>query len=985
MRSPGWLRWLLLLLIVAAFGLRLYRLAYQDIWWDEARNIAVAAKPLAQIATADELDIHPPAYFYLLHGWLRLAGADTAGEPIRLAFLARFLSLAFGVALVPLMYTMGRRVAGEWCGLGAAIGAAFLPFLLGEAQEIRMYTVTLAWLAAAGLALLIATRAGMKGRKPRPGRGWRACVLSTPSSLDPAPAAPRHSAIAWGLFAVCSALAFLSHYSAAFALIALWGWAVLWAIFAAPRDRRPLAARLKPLLLAGVLAIALAALITPVALRQVAGYRNPNLIVPSIAGYLAELVRVYGPGEHITGTAADRGGWLLAAWLALGCGITLVATARRKSALGPVLLAVLWAGLPLVIYYVAISDRSTFASRYISVALPGWLLLMGLALAGWRSLHKVVGGLAAVVLVAAMLPGLYGDLTDARFFREDTRGLIGWLKANADPENDIILVDQRYPFGLYYERWNSAPSGHAPAEPADLAPAQYVVGDPYTLPQRLAELTQGRRRVFYVNWFESDTDPRRIVPFLLTKFGSQLAEQGFRGYGVTSYAVDPAGQYELAPRLGGPQASFGGQVTLSGAAHGGHAAGATSTIAEANATHAPADKPVWAVAQWQRSPGAARPLKSTVVLADAEGRVVGQDDRLLLNDRNVSPPHWDDGEQPLAVFSITADPATPPGVYTLKLAVYDPATLEQLPAQGEAGSGSFVTLGQVELTAPTASPESATLPLDARADFAWRGLRLLGRGPLPAEISPGDRLAVDLFWQAEESDLPALAAELSLTDVTSNEERVKSQLSRIGGDYVTSQWAAGTVIRDRQAWQFHPDLPAGTYRLALRLADDGEQSAPVDLGEVRVAGRSHSFEPPASMGQASGATFGDFARLLGYDVRSEQGADGKPALEVTLYWQAEKASDIPYTASVQLLDSEGRLASQRDQQPGGGAFPTTGWVAREVLTDTYRLDVPDALAGQPPNVIVKLYDPATGRVLPVTAADGSALGDFLPLTQAGAP
>ena len=146
--------WLLLLIILAAFALRVYRLDLQDIWWDEARNIDVAGRALTQIATARELDIHPPVYFYLLHGWLTAAGPQDAQLPGQGAFAARFMSLWFGVLLVPLMAALGRRVGGRWTGLGAALGAAFLPFLLGEAQETRMYTVALVWLACAGLAVL---------------------------------------------------------------------------------------------------------------------------------------------------------------------------------------------------------------------------------------------------------------------------------------------------------------------------------------------------------------------------------------------------------------------------------------------------------------------------------------------------------------------------------------------------------------------------------------------------------------------------------------------------------------------------------------------------------------------------------------------------------------------------------------------------------------------------------------------------------------
>ena len=81
-------------------------------------------------------------------------------------------------------------------------------------------------------------------------------------------------------------------------------------------------------------------------------------------------------------------------------------------------------------------------------------------------------------------------------------------------------MDQRYPFGFYYERWNNTPDGSPPAEPPDLAPAQYLFVDINTVAERLTDLAQGRGRVVWVRWFESDTDPRGAVPFLLEKYGT---------------------------------------------------------------------------------------------------------------------------------------------------------------------------------------------------------------------------------------------------------------------------------------------------------------------------------------------------------------------------------------------------------------------------------------------------------------------------------
>ncbi|MGQ9765814.1 MAG: hypothetical protein ACUVSS_00495 [Anaerolineae bacterium] len=1030
-RTCGWL----MLLLLAAFALRLYRLDAQDIWWDEARNLDVASRPLAQIATAGELDIHPPLYFYLLHGWWRLTahGSTPSGQD---AFAVRFLSLWFGVLFVALMYALGRRVGGFWAGLAAALGAAFLPFLLGEAQETRMYTVTLVWLAAAGLAVLQGARvrgqaSGDRGRESG-GRGqvnngtpvWsRGFSRSVSLTTQPAEASiPEHCGTAnkqgrlvpWLLFALFSALALLTHYAAVFALIALWGWAGLWALADGCAGLWP---RLRTVLLAGLVTALLCLPGLPVALRQIPAYRNPNLVVPSLSGYLAELARVYSLGEHMDLAAAQP--WMMAL-AALLIGGWLVGMANQRigesanhdaprvapfairlspfvirhssPAIRHLLFVLLWCLLPLAVYYLVIMDRSTFATRYIAGALPGWLLLAGLAVAGWARLGRVGGVAASLTLAVILAPGLIGDLTDPRFFREDTRGLVAWLRQETDPGRDIILVDQRYPFGLYWPRWNNSAGGVPPAEPADLAPAQYLFVDINTVADRLAALVHGHERAFLVRWFESDTDPRGAATWVLEKFGTPLGERALRGYTVTWYAVSPEAQFELAPTLDGAAAEFGDQIRLVEYAFGGRGPGITSTVAETRAPLAPADQPIWVVARWARLAGAVEPgkalprgLKTTVVLEDADGTVVGRDDRPILNDRHLPPREWSETDRPLGVYLVRAAPAMPPGTYTVKLAVYDPVTLAQLPASGAAARGTFVTLGQVTLARPTQPTDVAQLPIDAPLTLAWGGVRLLGRGPLPAQISPGDRLSFDLFWQAEQDSLPELRVQLTLRPAEPGGAAAAQWEAPPVKGHPTGAWQAGDVVRGRQQLSLKPDMLAGDYQLTLRLADVAGTaiSPPTTLGHVTVAGRPHVFEPPTQMGQHAGARFGDLATLLGYDLTPP--AARSDALQVTLYWRAEAASDAPYAGSVQLLDAGGVLRAQRDQQPGDGAFPTTGWVPGEVLTDVYRVALPADLPTGSYAVIVKLYDAATGLPLSVMAAGAASADEFLRLATIQIP
>ncbi|HXW00676.1 MAG TPA: hypothetical protein VEC93_19825, partial [Anaerolineae bacterium] len=70
MKFHSWRHALPLLILWLAFGLRLYHLDFQSIWWDEGHSIFVASQPISQIPTLPAMDVHPPAYFVLLHLWM---------------------------------------------------------------------------------------------------------------------------------------------------------------------------------------------------------------------------------------------------------------------------------------------------------------------------------------------------------------------------------------------------------------------------------------------------------------------------------------------------------------------------------------------------------------------------------------------------------------------------------------------------------------------------------------------------------------------------------------------------------------------------------------------------------------------------------------------------------------------------------------------------------------------------------------------------
>ncbi len=944
----------MVLMALAALALRLYRLDAQDVWWDEARNIDVAARALSTIATSPELDIHPPLYFYLLHGWMRVAGDS--------AFALRYLSVWFGALLVPLIWALARRLCGRWGAFGSAAVAAFLPFLLGEAQETRMYTVTLVWVVLAAHFLQRAVE-----RNSSHGR-----VKST---------GLRSPALAWAGAAIFSAVALMTHYAAGFALLPLWLWAAGWTLspcFIGSASGRRASRRAAVMLVVSALGTAILCLpIVPVALRQIPGYRNPNLTVPSFGAYLAELARVYGLGEHIAASAARPWSWLLGGLLLSGLLLALLGAWRsvRGQPAGswrPVSLAVMWAVIPLLVYFWIIKDRATFATRYIALALPGWLLLAGVAVEGWARRGRWMGVVASVAVVGALLPGLAGDLNDPQYFREDTRGLVAWLRASTDPATDLILVDQRYPFGYYYDRWNNAADGFPPSAPVDETPAQYLFVDINAVADRLTDLCHGKSRVFWVRWFESDTDPRGAVPFLLEKFGALKGEIGFRGFGVAWYEISPDTQFELAEQMSDVDARFGDQVVLRAFALGGSGSGTTATLDETRSGASSADRPVWVVLRWSKLATASHSLKANVVLKDANGLIVSRDDRPIVNDRHLSVPNWSTEDAPLGVYLLKPDPATPPGEYSVELVAYDSDTLERFSVTGAASDGGGLRLGTVMLSRASTPPQA--LPLAApTAEFAWGGVRLLGHGTLPADVNPGDTLAFDLYWQAENGQLPDLQVATRLVDVA-GAVVLETEHVPVGETYPTSRWAEGEVVRDHVLWRVDPQLEAGTYRVEVALHGRNAESESVTVGSVDVTGRAHVYDLPISMDHVTAIRFGDQAELAGFDLAPASPEPGSE-LQLTLYWRALGTPEIAYHVSAQLLDAAGTLRAQRDQAPGEGALPTTTWVPGEILADRYLISLGSDLAVGNYSLHITVYDPGTMTRLAAQDSSGGQLGD----------
>jgi hypothetical protein len=127
---------LILTLIFVGFALRLYRIAAQSVWWDEAYSLHMAREGVAVMLglAGDATQVHwdqPPLYYGLLSLWVRLAGDSE--------FSLRYLSLVFGVLLLPVVYRVARDLFDRPTGLAALAVTGCLPAYVVYSQETRVY------------------------------------------------------------------------------------------------------------------------------------------------------------------------------------------------------------------------------------------------------------------------------------------------------------------------------------------------------------------------------------------------------------------------------------------------------------------------------------------------------------------------------------------------------------------------------------------------------------------------------------------------------------------------------------------------------------------------------------------------------------------------------------------------------------------------------------------------------------------------------
>jgi len=510
---------LLVILLLASFGLRVYRLGDKSVWWDEGLAAWAARQSLADIARWTAADVHPPLYFWMLHFWRRASGDSEFG--------LRLLSAAIGVLTAAATYRLGQKAGGPKVGLLAALLIGISRFDIWWSQEMRMYALA-ALLAALSL--------------------WAAIRFWDQSRLTDG-----------ALYALFTAAGLYTLYLFASVLVVanlVW----LWVFWRAKRRTREAvrwgAGQVAALLLfAPWLAYALGRIPTwssasPVTLSvflriywtvlttgiPVSVERYAWLTVPLLVVFLAGLAALFWRGWRDWRVSRDGALFLLGVLLPAG-----------------------------VVYVVSLPRETFFyspqlAPRYLLIFAPAFYILLawGLSLLGEGRRWPLGMILAAIVLGVAGY-GLW-DYYPGRVLLDDYKALQATLRAYQRPDDTVVLyTDKDWPVFAYHHpgRWWGVP--HAQPMTPDSAAAY------------LAPMWNEHQGIWLVvTPYAGINDPQGEIPAWLAARAARVVEHRFSDKVLRFYArtEERAGNaHELAPGAGPPRslkAELGSGLWLAG-------------------------------------------------------------------------------------------------------------------------------------------------------------------------------------------------------------------------------------------------------------------------------------------------------------------------------------------------------------------------------------------------------------------------------------
>ncbi len=521
-------------LFVIAILLRVANLTAQSLWADEGNSVRVTERPLALVIDAARADVHPPGYYLLLWGWVKLFGqSETA---------VRMLSVVAGVLVVLLVYMTAGRLFGQRSAWLAGLCAAVSPFQVMYSQEVRMYILVALW--ATALVYLLVRWFDADGTAQR---------------------------TRWGVaYALVGAAGLWTHYLFPVVIVALGiAWLVWWV------GRRGSARWQQD----GLLWLAAHLVMTglylpwlPTAWAKTFGYGA--ISTAHDVGYIVvQAFKLLSLGETVPDDAWTR--WLTVAGVGLAVfgawsgfvpePSTEHGSQRRHPGI-PTLALTLLVLAPIVLMSgLALAGRPAYRPKFFLVASPAFCLLVGQGISlleqpsgGRRSLINRLGLLLGLGLVGVgAARSLHAYYVDPAYARADYRGMAALIHRMYRSGDAVLLnaPNQWEVFTYYY------PEGPNRAPVYPLCRARPPVEAEVVA--ELEAIAAGHERLYALYWAVEQSDPERIVERWLEANTFKASEVWYGDVRLAVYAVpqDPAA-VEMTHPL--DHVRFGDQIALRG-------------------------------------------------------------------------------------------------------------------------------------------------------------------------------------------------------------------------------------------------------------------------------------------------------------------------------------------------------------------------------------------------------------------------------------
>ncbi|MDY7040095.1 MAG: glycosyltransferase family 39 protein [Chloroflexota bacterium] len=638
-RSPS--TWAVIFVLLVAAALRFYRLTAQSFWADEGNSISLAQRSLALVTHGAAHDIHPPLYYYLLWGWVRIFGD---GE-----FAVRALSAVLGVAVVYVTWLLGCRLSDRRAGLVAGLLAAVSPYQVYYSQEARMYIL---------VALLGALSAYFFARLLEDTKQERRVRFALPAC--------------WALI---TAGGFYTHYSFPVIVLVENVVFILWLV----RTRLQGLVWRRLIGWAGLqmAVLALYAPWLPTAYRQVTSW--PALGPAYGPGFIAgEALRLLSLGETVRPGGATN--WPLAGFALLFLlGLFPGKRSQRDST------ASLFTALSLALHTLApallmmalsLMGRPAYRPKFFLVASPAFCVVLARGvLVSWglhdRWLRMGWVIVAAVFVGATSLVSLHNYYFDASYARDDYRGIAHTITEMGRPGDAILLnAPNQWEVVNYYYR------GDAPLYP--LARSRPL--DPEQTIADLEGILAQHDRLFVLYWAAEESDPTRFIETWLDAHTYKALDTWYGRVRLAIYAVPrTASTADMCPL----DVRLGQAIALRGYAL------LSETIAAGDILQL--------TLFWEALEIPPARYKVFVQVLDAQDNIVGQHDgepggglHLTIN--------WKPGEQITDNYGVLIRPDTPPGRYRLVVGMYDLLADDRLVVfEGGEPRGDSLLLTSVEI------------------------------------------------------------------------------------------------------------------------------------------------------------------------------------------------------------------------------------------------------------------------------------------------